>query len=270
MSEIKTYESLSIMPDIPWDFARFHQNNKNLIIFNNSTFIKKLYIEDCEINTLLKLCNFVLEGFNCHKKVLIDENEMYIYLLSKYLNEKDYKDPISYCRGLTPNKILDMYNQMANNLKRAHDVRFNPFDIKYSNYLVDSNGNPIFIDFDTSYYEEVQTCPQLNGRTMFNLDDFDLSELSNQEALNFHDKLLMLNMLLQSLSKCYDNSKENNVKQLEESLDNVLKMYLVDSAIINYIISITKEHQVISDDDYFSSTIIEPMINEGIMLKKTF
>lgn len=84
--------TLKVMPDLPIELVRFNNNDSDQIIFDERYFIKKIVTKESNTKILTSLCELNIEGFNNHKKIFTDESGQYLYLISAYLDEDEYKD----------------------------------------------------------------------------------------------------------------------------------------------------------------------------------
>ena len=247
MEKVYTVEDLSFMPDLPLDYCYRLYNDDDYIVFDNRIFIKRIDLLSINVDTLYKMKDLDIPGFNTHKKIFIDESMEFIYLLSPYLG--NHKQLLDIIRTSNTKEILSIYKKMLENVKLAHENGLNPYDIKYTNYLLDENNNPIFIDFDFSVF---------NGNKSFNIDlslehtffplhKFNLQEL-DRKAYNLHDKLTILNMIIQSLNNTIYGSY-GTLETIEDGLYILTKDNKVDPNVINHINSIVKDNDIIMAAD---------------------
>ena len=133
---------------------------------NGIVYFGKLNNHDVAIKFLLKndknkknrfLCEFfnVLIGFEnnegivkqyFYEEVLIDNVKVPIIVMKKYSNHLEYVDNIEQ------DSLIDIFNQLAQALKKVHDNGIIHRDLKPKNILIDEKGRLNIADFGISYY----------------------------------------------------------------------------------------------------------------------
>ncbi len=257
-------EKIPIMPDIPWDYAYHFQNINDLIVLNNQTFIKKIFITDVNIEPLLNLKSFNLTHFNPHRRIFVDEFYTYYFLLSPFIkNSTSLHEALA---KMNIQEILKLFKTLLIDLQKAHKQNFYPFDIKFSNYLINEQGEPIFIDFDHSFYQSKYTSNS-TPKTFFDLSFFNRnSNDPNPSNLMLNDKCLLLAMLIGSLLNKYFEYPNPNT--LENDLINLEMKYHLTKDIINYLEDIIINRFTPDKDDYFLDTLINPLLEISPKLTK--
>lgn len=256
--------NIPIMPDIPWDYAYHFQDMKDLIVLNDRIFIKKVYITDVNVEPLLKLKDFNLEHFNTHRRLCVDEFYTYYFLISPFIkNSTPLHEALS---KMNPQEVLQMFKILLTDLQKAHTQELYPFDIKFSNYLIDENGNPTFIDFDHSFYQGKYTC---NGeaKTFFDLSYFNRNpkEVSDTNLM-LNDKCLLLAMLIGTLLNKYFMYPNPNT--LADEVIELQMKYHLTKDIVSYLEDIIINKFVPNKDDYFVDTLINPLLDISSRLEK--
>ncbi|MGM9834688.1 MAG: hypothetical protein ACI31M_02785 [Bacilli bacterium] len=263
---------IHIMPDLPMDYIRYLYNNPDYMIFKEQYFIKRIFIgrkeskESINIETLADISDLNIDGFNNHKRMFIDDCEQFIYLNAPYL--ANHQDMITSLQKMNIQDKLSSFKYLFNHLNLAHQNELNPFDIKFSNYLMSLDNKPIFIDFDFCFYQGKCT---LSGapNTIFQLNNFTKNNsIDDSKVLNLNDKMLALKMLFQALSGIYEWKKYDDINILRESYLAFIKNYNIDPEVDNYIRSILYDFNTPKEDDYFIDTIVDPLLDGGITLKK--
>lgn len=256
---------LNIMPDLPIDNIRLNNNNENQIILDEKFFIKKMRVTECDSEVLASLCNLNIEGYNNHKKIFIDENGMFIYLMAPYL--KEYKDVSQEILTMSSKEILELFRLILERLIPAHQEGFNPFDIRYSNYLLDKNNQPIFTNFALCYYKEKGTY----GLAEPNFD-FE-KQKSLRDNLVIHDKMEILRLFLQSISSSFDLDKysKNGIIDSYELLKyfyaNLKKKFIISKDVEEYLDDLIFKKMLPKENDYFIESLIKPL-EKGLELKR--
>lgn len=251
--------NLKIMPDLPIELVRYNNDNPCQIIFDERYFIKKLSINDCNIETLTSICNLNIEGFNNHRKILIDESEQYLYLIAIYL--KEYKDTYNSISTMSLKDIVTLFKIMLERLIPAHQNDFIPYDIKYSNYILDKDNKPVFTDFDFSFYQGKSTLIE----SIPNLD-------CSKNNLILHDKIEVLKLFLQSISSSFDldsflkNGSYNLYDFLAYFYTNLKAKYILPQEVDEYLNDLIFKKMLPEEDDYFIKHLINPL-EKGLELK---
>lgn len=258
------------MPDLPIEYVRYLDNNPYYIIFMEKYFIKRVINKKVNVDVLCKIADLEIEGFNNHKKVFIDDCEEFIYLNAPYLN--NHTEMIATLQKMIVQEILSSFAYLFTHLRVANKKGLNPHDIKFSNYKMSPDGNPIFTDFDFSFYQCEST--QLNIQTPIfeQLNEFVKTvDLKDPKVLNLNDKMLALKMLFQALSNtyAYECNPKEYIDTLRNSYNALKSKYYIDPKVDEYIISILYEFNPPQEDDYFIDTIINPLLEGGLELKKT-
>ncbi len=255
---------IPIMPDLPYEFIEYFENKKDLMIFDGRIFIKRVFKEDVHPEVLYDLTKINIPHFNLPRRVFIDEYNFYCFLLSDYL--KNHQTLYSYLKSANEQDILRLFNTLLSDLKNAHNQGLNPFDISIYNYLIDKEGTPSFIDFDISFYNNQSTCTNFN-KTIFDISYFNQDNKDFKESnLILNDKMLLLGMLLQSLVSKY------SIYPIEKDLPNTLELlqskYQLSKDILSYLENILIKRKIPNKDDYFLDTLINPLLDTGLVLKK--
>lgn len=256
------------MPDLPIDYIRYLDDDPDYIILFEKYFIKRIRNKSHNIHVLCDIADLEIEGFNNHKRVFLDDCEESIYLNAPYL--KDHTDMVESLQKMILQEILKSFKYLFTNLHSAHENEFNPFDVKFSNYLMSPEGIPIFIDFDFSFYQGRFTFADNTQTTIFQLNEFvkDIN-LKDIKVLNLNDKMLALKMLFKSLSNIYVCKYTSDIDLLRNTYNIFKSKYIIDPKIDEYIQSILYEYNPPKEDDYFIDTIIDPFLDGGLILKKT-
>lgn len=255
---------LDIMPDLPIELVRFNNDIYHQIIFNETYFIKKIPTEEYNIDVLSSICNLNIEGFNNHKKIFIDESGLYLYLIASYLD--GYKDTYETIIYMSSNDILALFRIMLERLKPAHEQNFNPYDLKYSNYLLDKNNQPVFTDFDVCYYKEKGTYGPFEPSFEFE------KQSSLRDNLVIHDKMEILRLFLQSISSSFDLDKfsKNGTIDLYEFLKyfykNLQEKFILPKEVKEYLDDLIFKNMLPKESDYFIEHLINPL-EKGLELK---
>lgn len=256
------------MPDLPIEYVRYLYDNPDYIIFMEKYFIKRVINKGVNADVLCKIADLEIEGFNNHKKVFIDDCEEFIYLNAPYLN--NHTEMIATLQKMIIQEILSSFAYLFTHLRLANKKGLNPYDVKFSNYLISPEGNPIFTDFDFSFYQCEST--QLNIQTPIfeQLNEFVKTvDLRDPRVLNLNDKMLALKMLFQSLSNSYEWVNTSDIDILRTSYKVFKSKYYIDPKVDEYIRSILNDFNPPQEDDYFIDTIINPLLKGGLELKKT-
>lgn len=246
--------TLKIMPDLPVELVRYNNDNPNQIIFDERYFIKKIFTSDANIDILASLCYLNIEGFNNHKKIFIDENGNFIYLIAPYLD--DYKDTYETIITMSFKDIVALFKIMLERLISAHQKDFNPYDIKYSNYLLNKDNQPVFTDFDFSFYKGIFTGSK------------EKIEKSMIWLINY-DKMQILKLFLQSISSSFteDICKYTNLYDLLRYFyTNLKKKYHLPKDVKEYLDDIMLKEMVLKEEDYLIESLIKPL-EKGLELK---
>lgn len=255
---------IPIMPDIPWEFSYYFNNNHYLIVIDNHSFVKRLFVSDVNATPLWNLKTLDLEHFNTHKRMYIDEFGFYYYLVAPFLDKHlVLSDAI---KTMSPQDILRLFKTMLSDLEEAHKHELHPFDITPYNYLINPDNKPIFIDFDHSFYQGEPTSKDTK-ETFFDITYFgkDKNELTDSNIV-LNDKILLLGILINSL--CSTFYHYNTPTTLKDSLDQLKAKYNISKEVLDYLESIIIKKQIPSRDDYFIDTIINPLIDTSSTLTK--
>lgn len=255
---------IPIMPDIPWDYAYYFQDMQDLIVLGDKTFIKKVFITDVNVKPLLELKDFHLEHFNTHYRLCIDEFYTYYFLISPFIkNSKPLHEVVT---KMNPQEILKLFKTLLSDLQKAHEQELYPFDIKFSNYLINENGEPIFIDFDHSFYKGEYTSKS-NPNAFFDLSYFNRNpKEATAPNLMLNDKCLLLAMLIGSLlNKLFMYPNPNT---LEDDLIRLQMQYHLTKDIISYLEDIIINRFIPEENDYFIDTLIDPLLDISSKLTK--
>ncbi len=260
---MKKIKNLEVMRDLPIELIRYNNDNPEQIIFDEKYFIKKVS-SACDIETLSSLCNLDIEGFNNHKKIFIDENEIFIYLVAPYL--KAHKDLSKEILTMSPKDIITLFRIMLERLIPANQQDFNPYDIRYSNYLLDENKQPIFTNFAFCYYKE-------KGSYGPFIPSFDFEKQNSlKDNLLLHDKMEVLKLFLQSMSSSFDldNFLKSGTHNLYDFLayfyNNLKEKYVLPQEVDEYLSDLIFKKMVPKEDDYFIEHLIDPL-EKGLELK---
>lgn len=253
-----------IMPDIPWDYAHFLDDNPDLIVLTNNTLIKRIFVSDTNLKPLWELKDLDLEHFHTPKKIFIDEFYMYYYLLAPYLeNHQNLKKAI---QSMSIQDILRLFKTMLKDLQVAHQNELQPFDITPYNYLVDQDHTPKFIDFDHSFYKGKATSKETR-QTLFDISYFNRNpEELTESNIVLNDKILLLSMLINSLLS--KNILYSNPNSLRESLEELRYRFRITKEILDYLEFIIIKREIPFTDDYFIDTVINPLIDISSTLTK--
>lgn len=247
--------TLKIMPDLPIELVRYNNDKHNQIIFDERYFIKKIFTSNANIDVLSSLCDLNIEGFNNHKKIFIDESEMFIYLIAPYLD--DYKNTYETITTMSFKDIVALFRIMLERLKLSHEQGFNPYDIKYSNYLLDKDNQPVFTDFDFSFYKKIFTGSK---------EKIEKSRI----WLITYDKMQILKLFFQSISSSFseDICKYTNLYDLLRYFyTNLEKKYLLPKDVEEYLDDLILREMLLKENDYFIENLINPL-EKGLELKR--
>ena len=255
---------LPIMPDIPLEYVQYlNEHNPHLMIFNERNFIKRIDAKYANIDALLDLKNLKLEGTNTPLKIFISEDYQFIYFITRYL--ENYKSLCSITE-MNEKDILLIFKKIFEYLSIAHQHNFNPYDLNFTNYLLDSNNNPIFIDFDICFING--RCTDIEFRkTLFQIEAFGKSSRDlSQDNLNLSDKIILLDMLLQSLNKEFSTHLDNNIEACKLRLELLKQKYNLCKEAKDTLDSIILGKQ--QPSDYLVDSLINPLLDNGLQLKR--
>lgn len=257
-------ENIPIMPDIPWDYAYYFQDMSDLIVLNNQTFIKKVFISDVNIKPLLGLKDFHLEHFNPHKRVCVDDFYTYYFLISPFI--KNSTPLHTALTKMTMQDVLRLFKTLLSDLQKAHEQDFYPVDIKFTNYLINEQGEPVFIDFDHSFYQGEYTSSG-NFKAFFDLSYFNQNpNEATPSNLRLNDKCLLLAMLIGTLLNKY--FMYPNPHTLHDDIVRLQIKYHLTKDIISYLEDIVIYRFAPAKDDYFIDTLIDPLLDISSRLTK--
>lgn len=258
-------EDLELIPDLSSKLTRFNNDNPNQIIVDEERFIKKILANDCNINVLFSLCSLNLEGFNNHKDLFLDYDYEHIALVAPYL--KEYKDTYKTILTMSLEEIITLFRIMLERLILAHQNGFNPYDLKYSNYLLDKDNQPVFTDFDFSFYKERCTSKFFSGKNF----DFEKQD-SLRDNLLINDKLEILKLFLHSISSSFDldsflkSGSHNLYDFLTYFYNNLKTKYVLPQEVDEYLSDLIFKKMLPKEDDYFIDHLINPL-EKGLELK---
>ena len=233
---------IPIVPDFNRKLVVPLGNNKNYI-YDDKLFIKKLFAEETDAKVFERMTHLNLNG-------LLTPQEVYMYygsfpfvlVISDYLkNSTSFYESI---KTMTPKEILITFKGLLNDLKKAHQVGLNPNDIKFTNYMVNAQGQVLFTDFDVD------------------------SKILSERNLNLNDKSLLLSMLLASLNKIF--KAYTNPQMLKANLEELQRIYNLDKDPLKYLESVIIKKQVPNQEDYFIDTLIDPLLDCDLKLKKEY
>lgn len=253
---------IPILPDLDEQLVEYYLGNVYHIIYDDKLFIKMIFQDESNIEVLEEIEKLDLDGFNVHKKIYQDSYCKYYYLVNDYL--KDTDDFWNTIKKMDMIDILKVFRVMLVNLKKAHQMHFNPFDITFRNYLINKDKEAIFVDFDTSFYKGKGSNIYIPF-TIFDISYFKRDRCDfSQENLDLNDKLLVLSMLLQSLRKKY-HCKSDFLSCWEDFkyIKDVYQLNL-ESDIIEKI----AKDKMVEGDEYFTHSLIDPLI-DAYQKKKT-
>lgn len=246
----------SVMPDIPEEYVRYQDNRQDLMIFNNN-FIKREYQSDVNIEVLEKLMGLQIPHFLFPEKILVDDYNMFYFMVSKYLyNHHELTEKL---KTMSSKEIVLLFKKMLLSLKNAHEQGFNPFEITYLNYLIDDNNEPTFIDVGDSFYEGKPTSKYIT-KTIFDISFFHKNNQDfSLDNLILNDKMCLLAMLLQSLIGKYQ------VYGTPEDLINIShkfnKWEILTNNILRYLENMIYKREAPQKDDYFIDDLIDPLLS---------
>lgn len=257
---------LRIMPDLPIELVRYNNNIQDQIIFDERYFIKKIITSDYNIDVLSALCNLDIEGFNNHRKIFIDESGLYLYLIATYLD--GYKDTLETILTMSSKERITLFKTMLERLSLAHKEDFNPYDIKYSNYLLDKDNKPVFTDFDVSFYKGEST---YKGAHIHFEPNFDFTKQENlRDNLVINDKMEILKLFLHSLTSSFFMD-DFQAKDLYDFLNffyiKLKKYFIIPKEVEEYLSDIILKGMLPQENDYFIENLITPL-EKGIELKR--
>lgn len=249
---------MEIIPkiDLPYDYIRYHNDCDHLMILDERLFIKKEFLSDININPLLDLTKIKIPNFLFPSKIFTDENEMFYYLVSEYL--KNHNDFLLRLKEMSKKEIVLLFKKLLLSLQNAHENGFNPSDITFSNYLLDDNDNPIFVDIGDSFY---------NGESIYkytNESVFDISFFGKErdqltsENLILNDKINLLSMLIESLLLKYKRYLEP--QDLVSYLEELKEKEILSKSVLNYLENLILRREVPNLNDYFIDDVIDPLI----------
>ena len=257
---------IPIVPDFNRKLVVPLGNNKNYI-YDDKLFIKKLFAEETDAKVFERMTHLNLNGLLTPQEVYMYYSSFpFVLVVSNYLkNSTSFFESI---KTMTPKEILITFKGLLNDLKKAHQVGLNPNDIKFTNYMVNAQGQVLFTDFDVSFFEGKPTMTWLN-RPMFDLEYFNIdSKILSERNLNLNDKSLLLSMLLASLNKIF--KAYTNPQMLKANLEELQRIYNLDKDTLKYLESVINKKQVPSQEDYFIDTLIDPLLDCDLKLKKEY
>ena len=250
--------TLKVMPDLPIELVRFNNKDSDQIIFDERYFIKKIVTKESNTKILTSICELNIEGFNNHKKIFTDESGQYLYLISAYLDEDGYKDTFKTIQTMSPKEIIILFKIMLERLMLAHQNDFNPYDIEYSNFLLDKDNKPVFTDFNCSFYKG--ECTYISS---------SLKHGKSKEWLITYDKMEILKLFLKSISSSFDKDiyYDENLYEILKYLFIKLKVkYILPQEVDEYLSDLIFKKMVPKEDDYFIEHLIDPL-EKGLELK---
>lgn len=257
--------TLKIMPDLPIELVRYNNGDSGQIIFDERYFIKKIFTSDANIEVLSSLCNLNIEGFNNHRKIFIDESGLYLYLIATYLD--DYKNTFKTILTMSSKEIITLFKIMLERLTLAHKKDFNPYDIKYSNYLLDKDNKPVFTDFDFSFYREKST---YKGTYIDFEPSYDFKKTSSiKDNLVINDKMEVLKLFLHSLSSSFyigDFHAMDLYDFLNYFYIKLKTGFIIPKEAEEYLDDLIFKKMLPKESDYFIENLINPL-EKGLELK---